>query len=69
MTLPVVPLADATPAALAMDGHVATVFWRRELRAHEAAARAVSDRVDRELPGLRKALAWSIAARRTPGST
>jgi hypothetical protein len=64
-----VPIEDAALGVLAMDGHVATVFWRRELRANRSRARALTDRVDRELPGLRKALAWSIAARRTPAST
>lgn len=63
------PIEDAALAVIAMDGHVATVFWRRELRANKTRADALTDRIDRELPGLRKALAWSIAARRTTAST
>ncbi|ANY07092.1 GOLPH3/VPS74 family protein [Pseudonocardia sp. HH130630-07] len=62
-------LGDAALAVIAIEGHVSTVFWRRELRAHKQAARALTERVDAELPGLRKALSYSIAARRTPAST
>ncbi|MBL7253505.1 GOLPH3/VPS74 family protein [Paractinoplanes lichenicola] len=58
------PIGEAVLAALAMDGNVSTVFGWRDLWGHKPAVRALNDRVDRELPGLRKALFASIALRR-----
>jgi hypothetical protein len=60
----VVPIGDAVLVTLAVDGLVGTVFRWRELRTHRATIGALADRVDREMPGLRKALSYSIAARR-----
>lgn len=63
-----VAIEDATLAALAADGDVGTVFTTRERITHRHAFRAVTDHVDTTLPGLRKALLWSIAARRSAAS-
>jgi hypothetical protein len=59
-----VPIGEAVLATLAVDGLVGTVFRWRELRTHRPTIRALADRIDREMPGLRKALFFSIAARR-----
>jgi hypothetical protein len=59
------PARDAALAIIAHDGDADTVFGRRERREHRATLRALGTRVDTELPGLRKALIFSIAARRT----
>ncbi|MBN9737599.1 MULTISPECIES: GPP34 family phosphoprotein [unclassified Pseudonocardia] len=64
-----VPIGDAVLAVLADEGYVRTVFRRRELRAHKPAVRALNERVDRELPGLRTAMSWSVAARRTAATS
>jgi hypothetical protein len=60
-------LADAVLASIAVDG-ASSLFHDRELRGHRAAVRALGRRVDAALPGLRSALIWSIAARRTAAS-
>lgn len=61
-----VPLEDAVLAVLCLDeADVRTVLRPRERRAHAPALRALTARVDAELPGLRAALEWSVAARRT----
>ncbi|GAA1185557.1 GOLPH3/VPS74 family protein [Pseudonocardia alaniniphila] len=62
-----VPLQEALLAVLAIDGDVSTMFGWRELRAHKPAVRALAQRIDRELTGLRPALFASIAARRASG--
>ncbi|WP_433292137.1 GOLPH3/VPS74 family protein [Pseudonocardia sp. CA-142604] len=62
-----VPLQEALLAVLAIDGNVNTMFGWRELRAHRPAVRALAQRIDRELTGLRPALFASIAARRGSG--
>ncbi|AGZ46687.1 GOLPH3/VPS74 family protein [Actinoplanes friuliensis] len=59
-----VSLEEATLATLAVDGLVGTMFRWREMRTHKRAIRALADRVDQELPGLRKALSYAIALRR-----
>lgn len=61
-----VPVDVAVLAVLCLDeADVRTVLRPRERRAHAAALRALTARVDAELPGLRAALEWSVAARRT----
>ncbi|WP_250009742.1 GPP34 family phosphoprotein [Actinoplanes sp. M2I2] len=60
-----VSLGDAVLTTLAVDGLVGTMFRWRELRTHKPAIRALADRVEQELPGLRKALSYSIALRRS----
>ncbi|WP_164842636.1 GOLPH3/VPS74 family protein [Actinoplanes solisilvae] len=59
-----VPLADGVLITLVVDGLVGTMFRWRELRAHKRAIRALADRVEQEMPGLRKALSYAIALRR-----
>jgi hypothetical protein len=59
-----VALGEAVLATLAVDGLVGTMFRWRELRAHRSAIRALADRMDQELPGLRKAVSYAIAVRR-----
>ncbi|MFI5933861.1 GPP34 family phosphoprotein [Actinoplanes sp. NPDC051494] len=59
-----VPLSELALAILAVDGLVGTLFRWRELSAHKSAIRALADRMDQELPGLRKALSYAIAVRR-----
>ena len=58
------PVEEAVLAVLAIDGNVSTVFGWRDLCGHKPAVRALKDRVDHELPGLRSALIQSIALRR-----
>jgi hypothetical protein len=60
-----VPLVQAVLATLAVDGLVGTMFRWRELTAHKHDIRALADRVEQEMPGLRKALSYSIAVRRS----
>ncbi|MEV5544324.1 hypothetical protein AB0L13_46815 [Saccharopolyspora shandongensis] len=48
----------------AAEGDVQTAFGGRERRAHRAEFRKLADHVDAVLPGLRKGLQLSIAARR-----
>ena len=62
-----VPIEHALLAVLAVDGHVSTVFGWRELLAHRPAVRALTGRIERELPGLRPAWTESLAARRASG--
>jgi hypothetical protein len=64
-----VPIGDAVLVVLADDGDVRTLVRRRELRAHKPAVRALRERVERELPGLRKAMSYSVAARRTAATS
>jgi hypothetical protein len=59
-----VPLGEAVLATLAVDGLVGTMFRWRELTTHKRGIRALADRIDREMPSLRKALSYSIAVRR-----
>lgn len=59
-----IAIGDAALATFALLGDVRTVFKPRERRAHRAVVKALADRVDAELPRLRKALDYSIAARR-----
>ena len=47
-----------------VDGLVGTMFRWRELTTHRRGIRAPADRVEREMPGLRKALSYAIAVRR-----
>ncbi|MCO8273874.1 GPP34 family phosphoprotein [Actinoplanes sp. TRM 88003] len=58
------PIGPSVLAALAVDGNVSTVFGWRDLRGHKSGVRALNDRVDGALPGLRSALIQSIALRR-----
>ena len=60
--------ADGVLAMIAVDGGVCTVFTVRELREHRAAIWALGEHVDETLHGLRKALVWSVAARRSAAS-
>ncbi|WP_250032690.1 GOLPH3/VPS74 family protein [Paractinoplanes maris] len=59
-----VPLVHAVLATLAVDGLVGTMFRWRELATHRRDIGALADRVEQEMPGLRKALSYSIALRR-----
>ncbi|MDG4782448.1 hypothetical protein O7614_22560 [Micromonospora sp. WMMD961] len=59
-----VPLGDGVLTTLSVDGPVGTMFRWRELRTHKPAIRALADRVEQEMPGLRKALSYGIALRR-----
>jgi hypothetical protein len=59
-----VPLGEAVLATLAVDGLVGTMFRWRDLTTHKRGIRALAERVDREMPSLRKALSYSIAVRR-----
>ncbi|MFE9914708.1 GPP34 family phosphoprotein [Micromonospora sp. NPDC005553] len=54
----------AVLATLAVDGLVGTMFRWRDRRTHKHAIRALAGRMDQEMPGLRKGLTYSIAARR-----
>jgi hypothetical protein len=58
-----VPLGEAVLATLAVDGLVGTTFRWRELTTHRRGIRALAERIDREMPSLRKALSYSIAVR------
>jgi hypothetical protein len=58
------PIGDSVLAALAIDGNVSTVFGWRDLVGHRNASRAMKDRIDYEMSGLRPALLESIALRR-----
>ncbi len=60
-----VAIEDTSLALFAANGDVHTVFTPRERRAHRKAFRAIADHVDTVLPGLRKGLIWSVAARRS----
>lgn len=62
------PIGEAVLAALAIDGNVSTVFRWRDLRGRRPAVRALTGRVDRDLPGLRSALSGSLALRGTASS-
>ncbi|GAB2608414.1 hypothetical protein Aab01nite_61090 [Paractinoplanes abujensis] len=57
-------IGDAVLAVLAYDGNVSSVFGWRDRWGRKPAVRALNDRVDAALPGLRKALFQSIALRR-----
>lgn len=59
-----IAIEDAVLATFALQGDVRTAFSPKERRAHREVVRAVADRVDAGLPRLRKALDYSIAARR-----
>ena len=59
---------DGVLAAVAVDGGAGTVFTVRELLEHRGAVRALGEHVDEALPGLRKALVRSLAARRSAAS-
>jgi hypothetical protein len=59
-----VPVGEVVLVTLAVDGLVGTLFRWRELSAHKSAIRALADRMDQDLPGLRKALSYAIAVRR-----
>jgi hypothetical protein len=59
-----IPFNEAVLATLAVDGLVGTMFRWRELTTHKRGIRALAERIDREIPGLRKALSYSIAVRR-----
>ncbi|GAA4208526.1 hypothetical protein GCM10022252_73760 [Streptosporangium oxazolinicum] len=63
-----VAIGDAVLAVLAVDGNVSTVFGWADLRGHKPAVRALTARIDGDLPGLRSALSGSLALRRTPSS-
>ncbi|MDP9795073.1 hypothetical protein J2S43_003585 [Catenuloplanes nepalensis] len=62
-------IRETVLAVLAIEGAVNTVFGWRDLWGHKPAVRALRDRFDRELPGLREAAVGSAALRRTPAST
>ncbi|MFD5248271.1 GPP34 family phosphoprotein [Amycolatopsis sp. NPDC058340] len=59
------PIEDAVLAVLSAEGDVHTVFSAKENRAHRNAIKALSAHVDTVLPGLRKAVRYSVAARRS----
>ncbi|UMO99304.1 GPP34 family phosphoprotein [Amycolatopsis sp. EV170708-02-1] len=60
-----VPIEDAVLAVLSAEGDVHTVFSAKENRAHRSAIKALAARFDTTLPGLRKAVQYSVAARRS----
>lgn len=62
------PPPDAVLAVLAVDVDVDTVFTGRDRHEHRDAVRALGRHVETALPGLRAALVWSVAARRTAAS-
>ncbi|WP_181776600.1 GOLPH3/VPS74 family protein [Amycolatopsis pittospori] len=59
-----VAIEDAVLTMLAVEGDVYSVFGPKEKRAHKSEIRALADRVDAALPGLRKAAQYAVAARR-----
>ena len=59
-----VHVEEALLVVLAIDGNVSTLFGWRAQREHKAAVRALARRIDRELPGLRRALSASMAVDR-----
>jgi hypothetical protein len=61
-----IPVGEALLAVLAIDGNVSTVFGGRDLRGHSAVVRALRNRIDRELTGLRPATEAAIAVHRSP---
>ncbi|MFI7121200.1 GPP34 family phosphoprotein [Amycolatopsis sp. NPDC049868] len=60
-----VPIEDAVLAMLSAEGDVHTVFSAKENRANRSAIKALAAHVDTVLPGLRKAVQYSVAARRS----
>ncbi|MGK4595141.1 GOLPH3/VPS74 family protein [Amycolatopsis sp. w19] len=60
-----VPIEDAVLAVLSAEGDVHTVFSAKENRVHRSAIKALAAHVDTVLPGLRKAVRYSVAARRS----
>ncbi|MEU3766033.1 GPP34 family phosphoprotein [Amycolatopsis keratiniphila] len=60
-----VPIEDAALAMLSVEGDVRTAFSAKENRAHRSALKALAAHVDTVLPELRKAVQYSIAARRS----
>ncbi|MBU2668143.1 GPP34 family phosphoprotein [Actinoplanes bogorensis] len=60
------PIEDALLAVLAADGNVSTVYRWRDLRGQSSALRALRQRIDRELTGLRPATEAAIAVQRSP---
>ncbi|WP_031464899.1 GOLPH3/VPS74 family protein [Sciscionella sediminilitoris] len=63
------PVEMAVLAVFSADGDVRSVFTTKERREHKQAIKALRARVEDELPGLRKALGYAIAARRMPASS
>ncbi|UUV31429.1 GPP34 family phosphoprotein [Amycolatopsis roodepoortensis] len=59
------PIEDAVLAMLSYEGDVRTVFTSKENRANRKAVKALAAHVDTALPGLRKAVQYSVAARRS----
>lgn len=60
-----VPIENAVLAMLSYEGDVRTVFTSKENRANRKAVKALAAHVDTVLPGLRKAVRYSVAARRS----
>ncbi|WP_410653248.1 GOLPH3/VPS74 family protein [Amycolatopsis sp. cmx-4-54] len=60
-----VPVEDAALALLSYEGDVRTVLTSKENRANRGAIKALAAHVDTALPGLRKAVQYSVAARRS----
>ncbi|MBK1789390.1 GOLPH3/VPS74 family protein [Prauserella cavernicola] len=59
-----VPVADAALAMLAVEGDVRSLVTPSERRERKRELRALTDHLETVLPGLRKAIIQSIAARR-----
>jgi hypothetical protein len=59
-----VPVDEAALALFAAEGDVGSVFTHKERSRHKAGFKALAKQFDATLPGLRKALQLSIAARR-----
>ncbi|WP_158633279.1 GPP34 family phosphoprotein [Amycolatopsis sp. WAC 04182] len=60
-----IPIEDAVLAMLSYEGDVHTVFTSKEYRANRSTIKALAAHVDTALPGLRKAVQYSVAARRS----
>ncbi|AOS61930.1 GOLPH3/VPS74 family protein [Actinoalloteichus hymeniacidonis] len=59
-----VALPEVVLAVLAVEGDVCCVFTRKERREHKRTIAGLTEYVDEVLPGLRRALVLSMAARR-----
>ncbi|MBW0102691.1 GPP34 family phosphoprotein [Pseudonocardia sp. KRD291] len=64
-----VPIEDAALAVFCVDGDVRTVLTPRRRRENKAALRALTAHLDETLPALRKAVLWSVAARRSAAAS
>jgi hypothetical protein len=58
------PVGDVALAAIAVDGDVWTVFSTKERHEHRARFRALHERFEAEVPGMRNALLAAVVNRR-----